>query len=81
MQSENEILRTSHKYVQSWSPSPFGFLSKRDKNEMCISCKNEDTDVIVDEVALQPYREFYKDRDFKVMSCSACGAVFSYYKT
>ena len=75
--TRNEIARTSFKYYKDWNSS-FGYKTNRDKNEMCPYCKNEDTDIIRDAVSLRPFQEYYKDMEFKVMSCYCCNAVFSY---
>ena len=43
----NEIYRTAHKYIpkEQWKSTLF-LRPDRDPNEMCISCKNEQTGVV-----------------------------------
>ena len=78
----NEIYRTAHKYIpkEQWKSTLF-LRPDRDPNEMCISCKNEQTDVVRDAATLSGFQEFYGDRvkSFKVISCHCCGAMFSVF--
>lgn len=72
--SFHEILHKEWKTTYGWAHPD------RDKNQMCPYCKNEDTDVVRDEAYLVPFKEFYKDRKFTVVSCWCCNAVFSYWR-
>ena len=77
----NEIARTAFKAIpqKEWK-SPYGYTHPhRDKNEMCKYCYNEDTDVVRDPAYLAPFKEFYKDKKFRVIHCLACTAVFSFW--
>lgn len=81
--TQSEIGKTAFKALpaESWN-SPYGYTRPhRDKNEMCPSCKNEDTDVVRDAAYLAPFRQWYGDRvqKFTVVHCSCCAAVWSFY--
>lgn len=73
----SDVARTAHRYIprESWGGN---FLTEKDPNEMCISCKGEATQRIVNVVELAPFNEFYGQRDFKAFSCPDCGAIFSF---
>ncbi len=81
--TDNEIYRTAFKYFKPTMISPYGYLTKRDKNEMCPYCYNEDTDIIIDKSYLTNFVDFYNKRNitkFTVIHCFACNAIFSFYK-
>lgn len=80
----NEIYRTAFKSIpqDKWQ-SQFGYsYPNRDKNEMCPYCKNEDTEVITNEVELQPFKQFYSDKvkKFTVVQCFCCSGIWSFYE-
>ena len=78
--TDNEIFRTGFKFIPKEEWNTTLFKGSRDPNEMCIYCKNEDTDVVRDEISLAPFKQFYsrvEGREFKVMSCYCCNAIFS----
>lgn len=79
----NEIERTAFKRLpQKKRESTHGYKhSRRDKNEICPYCKNEDTEVVRDTVYLEPFRRWYADRvhKFTVVHCWCCTAVWSFY--
>ena len=78
----NEIYCTAHKYIpkERWKSKLF-LRPDRDPNEMCISCKNEETEVVRDISVLRDFANFYsgKVKSFKVVSCNCCGAMFSVF--
>ena len=76
--TDAEIHRTAFRRISKWSESPFGTLTGRDKNEMCIYCKNEFTDKVHDDAYLAPFKRYWGDASFAVMHCGCCGAVFSF---
>lgn len=49
-------------------------------NHNCTYCKNDQTNVIHDSLSLKPFKEFYKEKIFKVLECSSCNAVWSLMK-
>ncbi len=62
--------------------SPFGFERPDLPVEtMCQSCKNEDTQRVVDPYDLAPYADYYAGRQFEVFKCFCCGAVWHHEKT
>jgi hypothetical protein len=78
--TKNEIARTSFKTIPNdrWE-SPYGYTNPhRDKNEMCLYCKNEDTEIIKDAAYVQSFTEFYGGKKFKVIYCTCCTAIFSF---
>lgn len=80
--TQNEIYRTAFKRIDNWDKknSQFFLNKNRNPNEMCPYCKNEDADVVIDKTDLNRFENFYKDKyNFKVMHCSYCEAVFSFY--
>lgn len=78
--SSNEIGRTAYRYNGEIKPSAFGYTHPElDKNYMCPSCKNENTDAIIDDYYLKPFRDFYGERKFKAINCHCCGAMFSVF--
>jgi len=79
----NEVWRTAFKEIpqQNWE-SPYGYKHPdKDPNQMCVYCKNEDTDVVRDSAVRELYSKEFKDQveKFTVMYCSACTAQWSYY--
>lgn len=81
--TKNEIARTAFREIPKdrWN-SPYGYTHPhRDKNEMCLYCKSEDTDVVRDIVDLEPFQQFYGDKvkKFTVVHCMCCSAVWSFY--
>ena len=46
--------------------------------EMCPYCYNEDTQKIIDEEELAPYKKHHGDDDFKAFSCFCCGGEFHF---
>jgi hypothetical protein len=81
--TQSEIGRTAFPWKDpSNFTSTFGRTHPlRDPNEMCIYCKNENTDRVLDQALLKPFLDFYKEAKFKAFHCSACESVFSvYYK-
>lgn len=81
--TNNEICRTAFKAItKSEFKSQYGYTHpNRDHNEMCVYCKNEDTEVILDMAHLAPFKKFYGDKSFKVVNCHYCNSVFSIYLT
>lgn len=80
--TDSEIVATAYKYIpkENWS-SPFEYmLPKRDKNEMCPYCKNEDTNVVTDQAFLNRYKKLFKNKEFKVLECHCCSSIFSWVK-
>ena len=78
-----DIRNTSFEYKSDWRPSPFGYTHPdRDPNEMCIYCKNENTERIRDKASLAKWDAFwvnFPEMKYKVFWCYCCGAVFSTY--
>lgn len=64
MLSPNEIWRSSFKGKD---------------NKTCPYCKNQDTDKIVDEVALNYFKAYYTQSNFEARTCTPCGATFSLF--
>lgn len=80
--TDKEIVATTFRYIpgeKTWSSYGYTY-PKRDKNEMCPYCKNEDTDVVTDQAFLNGYKRLFKGRDFKVMECPTCTAIFAWVK-
>ena len=80
----NEIARTAFKALTppEWEASSGYKHPRRNKNEVCPYCKNEDTDVVRDVVQLEPFKQWYGDRveKFTVVNCWCCSAVWSFYE-
>ena len=81
--TQNEIHRTAFKYIPKkiWH-TEYGYIRPDfDKNQMCPYCKNEDTDVVRDKVALAPFTEYYGEKveKFTVVHCWCCAAMWSFY--
>jgi len=74
----NEVWRTSLPYVDPKGVPGAIYLTSKDKNEMCVYCKNEETDVVKDPVELSRFKSFYGGRKFRVCYCACCDAVFSF---
>jgi hypothetical protein len=73
-QTQNEIQRTAWRYFE---PQPDHTGKRIDRNHVCPSCKNDNTDRVMDAVELNRYRAFYKDSKFHVHDCHLCGARWS----
>lgn len=80
--SRNEVARTAFPCLQKpvWNGvyPPGHVFSDLDTNKICPYCKNQDTDIIHDDVCLAPFKEFYGEIKFKALHCALCEAVFSY---
>lgn len=50
----------------------------KDKKEMCIFCKNENTKRIIGEHNLMEFKNYYKSDNFKAFECPCCNAVFHF---
>jgi len=77
--TKREIVSTSFPYIPGRWNSAFGYKhTNKDKNEMCIYCKNEHTDTVQDDAYLAQFKFLYGDKKFKVMHCHCCEAIFSF---
>ena len=73
----NLHLTKSH-YDGAPCESPFGYdRPERDKREMCVICKNEDTRRL-NGLELLAFEEYYGHARFKAFECSACRGLFHY---
>lgn len=81
--TRNEIWRTSFLELKSTEfKSAYGYTHpNKDKNMMCVYCKNEDTSVVRDPAYIKDFEDYYEDRvtKFTVCHCPACDAVFSFF--
>ena len=58
--------------------SNFGYThAERDKQEMCIVCKREDSNRITG-VELEPFLDYYGHPNFKAFKCGTCGYSFHF---
>lgn len=74
----NEIRRTAFMAVARVKVGDRYTHPDRDANEMCIYCKNEDTDRVTDAGYLAPFAKEWGAAPFKVFGCHCCQAVFSF---
>lgn len=75
----NEIRRTAFKAVGRSKGGGYGYTHPaRDANEMCVYCKNEDTERVTDVGYLAPFAKEWGAAAHKVFSCACCTAVFSF---
>lgn len=75
--SKTDIRRTAYKKIDNWTVVS-AYMTNRDKNEMCPSCKNEDTEIIKDKAYLKDFDEFWKNIPYKACYCFFCGWVWSF---
>lgn len=50
----------------------------QDPREVCQSCKNPDTQRIIDRDLLMPFSEYHQGTPFKAFRCFCCQAVWHF---
>lgn len=72
------ITRTAHRYMPKQLVCSFGDGLEHGINEVCRCCKSKG--VPIGGAELEPFKQFYKTREYKAYKCPACGYLFSWYK-